>query len=72
MMAATATHLGSSLIVEFDQTAVNQLLGVTDERLSVIALIPVGEPLDKGSLGYKRTLAELSNHNQLGEPYKFE
>ena len=72
MMAATANRLGCNLIVDFDQEAVANLLGVTDLRLTVMGLIPVGKPLDKGSQGYKRTLAELSNHNQLGEPYEFE
>lgn len=72
MLAATASNLGSNLVVEFDQTAVNQLLGVLDERLSIIALIPVGEALDEGSQGYKRTLSELLNHNQLGFAYKFD
>ena len=72
MMAATAKHLGNSFIVDFDQKAVATLLGVTDTRLTVMGLIPVGKPLDEGSQGYKRTLAELSNHNKLGEPYIFE
>ncbi len=72
MMAATATNLGSNFIVDFDQEAVGELLAVTDISLSVIGLIPVGTNLDKGSQGYKRTLAELSNHNQLGEPFQFE
>lgn len=72
MMAATATNLGSNLIVDFDQEAVAELLAVTDSRLSVIGLIPVGVNLDKGSQGYKRTLSELSNHNQLGTPYQFD
>ena len=72
MMAATATHLGSNFIVDFDQEAVAGLLGVDDTRLTIIGLISVGTSLDDGSQGYKRTLAELSNHNQLGETYKFE
>ncbi|MFX0051604.1 MAG: nitroreductase family protein [Candidatus Hodarchaeota archaeon] len=72
MLAATAAHLGSNLVVEFDQALVNQLLGVTDERLSVIAIIPIGEVLDEGTQGYKRTLSELSNHNQLGQIYQFD
>ncbi|MFX1282669.1 MAG: nitroreductase family protein [Promethearchaeota archaeon] len=72
MMAATANNLGSNFIVEFDHEAIANLLGVTDNRLTVIGLIPVGKTLDEGSQGYKRTLAELSNHNKLGEPYEFE
>ena len=72
MMAATATHLGSGFIVDFDQDAVASLIGVTDTRLTVMGLIPIGTPLDEGSQGYKRTLAELSNYNKLGEPYKFD
>ncbi len=72
MMAATATHLGSSFIVDFDQEAIADLVGVTDARLSVMGLIPIGTPLDEGLQGYKRTLTELSNHNRLGEPYKFD
>ncbi|MFX1516008.1 MAG: nitroreductase family protein [Promethearchaeota archaeon] len=72
MMAAAATNLGNNFIVNFDQEAVATLLGVTDTRLTVMGLIPVGNPLDEGSQGYKRTLAELSNHNKLGEPYIFE
>ncbi|MFX0014882.1 MAG: nitroreductase family protein [Promethearchaeota archaeon] len=72
MMAATSTSLGSNFIVNFDQEAVASLLGVTDTRLAVIGLIPIGIPSDEGSQGYKRTLAELSNHNQLGKPYQFD
>ncbi|MFX1507356.1 MAG: hypothetical protein ACFFDC_14835 [Promethearchaeota archaeon] len=72
MMATTATNLGSSFIVDFDQEAVSNLLGVNDQRLTVIGLIPVGKPLDEGSQGYKRTLAELSNHNKLGDPFNFD
>jgi nitroreductase len=72
MMAASATNLGSNFIVDFDQEAVANLLGVMDSRLAVIGLIPVGKPLDKGSQGYKRTLAELSNHNKLGDPFNFD
>ncbi|MHA2244467.1 MAG: nitroreductase family protein [Candidatus Hodarchaeales archaeon] len=72
MMAATATHLGSNFIVDFDQEAVARLLAVDDARLTIMGLIPVGVTLDDGSQGYKRTLTELSNHNQLGETYKFE
>ncbi len=72
MMAATATHLGSNFIVDFDQEAVAGLLGVDDTRLTIMGLISVGTSLDDGSQGYKRTLSELSNHNQLGETYKFE
>jgi nitroreductase len=72
MLAATAVHLGSNLVVEFDQASVNQLLSVTDERLSVIAMIPIGEALDEGTQGYKRTLSELLNHNQLGQIYQFD
>lgn len=72
MMAATATHLGSNFIVDFNQEAVADLVGVTDTNLSVMGLISIGAPLDEGSQGYKRTLAELSNHNRLGEPFKFD
>lgn len=72
MMAATATHLGSCFIVDFEQDAVASLIGVSDNQLTVMGLIPIGTPLDEGSQGYKRTLAELSNHNRLGEPYKFD
>ncbi|UCG02496.1 MAG: nitroreductase family protein [Candidatus Heimdallarchaeota archaeon] len=72
MMAATATHLGSNFIVDFDQDAVAELLGVVDTRLTVMGLISIGATLDEGSQGYKRTLAELSNHNKLGEPYNFD
>lgn len=72
MMAATATHLGSNFIVDFDQEAVAHLLDVTDAHLSVMGLIPIGKTLDEGSQGYKRTLTELSNHNKLGEPYNFD
>jgi len=72
MMAATATNLECNFIVDFDNEAVATILGVSDTRLTVIGLIPVGSPIDEGSQGYKRTLTELSNHNQLGEPYEFE
>ncbi|MFX0087823.1 MAG: hypothetical protein ACFFAU_19380, partial [Candidatus Hodarchaeota archaeon] len=74
MMAATATHLGSSLVVDFDPEIVGSLIGITSElsNLSVIALIPIGEAIDKGSQGYKRTLAELSNYNTLGQPYPYD
>ena len=58
--------------MDFDQEAVAKLLAVTDTRLSVIGLIPIGKNLDEGSQGYKRTLAELSNHNKLGNPYQFD
>ena len=73
MMAATATHLGCSLIVDFDSKAIAPIIGITEElsNLNVIALIPIGETVDEGSQGYKRTLAELSNHNSLGQPYPF-
>ncbi|UCE13243.1 MAG: nitroreductase family protein [Candidatus Heimdallarchaeota archaeon] len=72
MLAATANNLGSNFIVDFNQEVVSDLLGVSHESLEVIALIPIGETLDKGSQGYKKTLAELCNHNTLGNPYKFE
>ncbi|MHA2226327.1 MAG: nitroreductase family protein [Candidatus Hodarchaeales archaeon] len=72
MMGATATHLGSSFIVDFDQKAVADLLTVTDERLEVIGLIPVGKTVGEGTQGYKRSLSELSNSNYLGNPFKFE
>jgi nitroreductase len=74
MMAATATHLGCSLVVDFDSEIIGSLVGITSElsNLSVIALIPIGETVDKGSQGYKRTLAELSNYNRLGQPYPYD
>ncbi len=72
MMAATANNLGCNFIVDFDHDTIARLLGVTDSRLTVMGLIPVGKTSDEGSQGYKRTLAELSNHNKLGEPYIFE
>lgn len=74
MMAATSTQLGSSLLVDFDSKIIDNLIGITEEwsNLSVIALIPVGETLDEGSQGYKRTLKELSNHNVLGNPFPYD
>ena len=74
MMAATTLNLGYSLVVDFDQDFIHSLVGITDEwnNLNVIALIPIGATLDKGLQGYKRTLAELSNHNKLGQPYPYE
>ena len=71
MMAATAMGLGCNLLVDFDQEATNQLLGVTDERLSTIALVPIGVTQDEGSQGYKRSLSDLLNHNRLDTPYEF-
>ncbi|NHJ01033.1 MAG: hypothetical protein EAX86_02775 [Candidatus Heimdallarchaeota archaeon] len=71
MMATVINNLGYSLIVDFDQKAIGEILGLKDPTLEVIALIPVGKPLDKGTQGYKRTIAELSNHNYLGHPLKF-
>lgn len=72
MLAATANNLGCNFIVDFNQEVISDLLGVTHENLEVIALIPIGETLDKGSQGYKKTLTELCHHNTLGNPYKFE
>ena len=72
MLAATSVNLGCNLVVDFSQDAVNQLLGITDQRLTVIALIPIGNTDAKGSQGYKRTLAELLHHNQFGQPFEFE
>ncbi|MFW9780217.1 MAG: nitroreductase family protein [Candidatus Heimdallarchaeota archaeon] len=72
MMAATAMGLGCNLLVEFDQDAINQLMGVKDERLTTIALVPIGEAIDEGSQGYKRSISDLLNHNSLGTPYEFE
>jgi nitroreductase len=71
MMAATAMGLGCNLLVDFDQEAINQLLGVTDERLTTIALVPIGLTVDEGSQGYKRSISDLLNHNGLGNPYEF-
>ncbi|MHA1971973.1 MAG: nitroreductase family protein [Candidatus Hodarchaeales archaeon] len=71
-MAATANHLGSNLVVEFDQEEVKGLLKITDDRLEVIALVPVGIPLDEGSQGvYKRKLSELAHHNTFGSSWEF-
>ena len=74
MMAATTLNLGCSLVVDFEPDFIDSLLGITEEwsNLSVIALIPIGETIDKGTQGYKRTLAELSNHNKLGQPYPYD
>jgi nitroreductase len=72
MLAATSAHLASNIIVEFDQGIINQLLGVTDERLTTIALIPIGEAMDEGTQGYKRSLSELLNHNKFGQQFDFE
>jgi len=71
-MAATANHLGSNLIVEFDQEEIKELLNVNDDRLEVIALVPIGIPLDEGSQGvYKRKLCELAHRNNLGTSWEF-
>ncbi|MFW9854200.1 MAG: nitroreductase family protein [Candidatus Thorarchaeota archaeon] len=72
MMAATAMGLGCNLLVEFDQEAINELMGVKDERLTTIALVPIGAAMDEGSQGYKRSMRDLLNHNSLGTPYEFE
>ncbi|MHA2074517.1 MAG: nitroreductase family protein [Candidatus Hodarchaeales archaeon] len=74
MLAATATHLGSSLLVDFDTEIIGNLVGITEEwnNLEVIALIPVGETLNEGSQGYKRTLKELSSQNTLGNPFPYD
>ncbi len=68
MMATINTNLGYALVVEFDRDFIGNLVGLNDPNLELIALIPIGKPLDKGSQGYKRTIAELSNHNYLGHP----
>ena len=72
MMATINSNLGYSLLVEFDRDYIGKLVGLNDPNLEIIALIPVGKPLDKGSQGYKRTITELSNHNYLGQPYELE
>lgn len=71
MMAATAMDLGCNLLVDFDQEAINQLFRITDERLTIIALVPIGVTVDEGSQGYKRSLSDLLNHNRLDNPYEF-
>jgi len=72
MMGATANHLGSNLIVEFDQEGIKSLLNIIDERLEVIALISIGKTEGEGSKGYKRSLSELSHYNSLGNPYPYD
>ena len=72
MMMAISMHLGYDLVVEMEVEKVNELLNVTDPRLSAIALIPVGYPLDEGHQGLKRKMAELSHHNTLGNSYNYK
>ncbi len=72
MMGATANHLGCDLIVEFNQEGIKSLLNIIDERLEVIALIPIGKTEGEGSKGYKRSLSELSHYNSLGNPYPYD
>lgn len=71
MLAATSLNFGSNLIMEFDEE-INNTLGVEDDRLTIMALIAIGDPLDEGTQGYKRSLSELLNHNHLGTPYEFQ
>jgi nitroreductase len=71
MLAATSLNFGSNLIMDLDE-GINETLGVDDNRLTVMALIAIGEPLDEGTQGYKRSLSELLNHNRLGTPYEFQ
>ena len=72
MMGAIANHLGCDLIVEFNQEGIKSLLNINDERLEVIALIPIGKTEGEGSKGYKRSLSELSHYNSLGNLYPYE
>lgn len=72
MMMAISMHLGYDLVVEMEIEKVNELLNVTDQRLSVIALIPVGFPIDDGHQGIKRKMSELSHHNVLGNSYAYK
>ena len=70
--AAVMGFVDGEAVVEFDGDRVKNLLNVTDNRLDVVALIPVGKTVGDGSQGIKRSLVDLSHHNTLGTQYNYD
>ena len=70
ILGATSINLSSNLIVDFD-SSIDELLGV-DGNLSIIGLIPIGEALDSGHQGLKRSISDLAFHNSIKTKYNFE